>query len=235
MDIIKKLSDVMGDVGAVGKDQRNQAQGFNFRGIDAVTNAVSPALRKHGVIVFPELNSIEYATIEVGKERKPQANVRVQVTYTFIAASDGSKVHATVAAEAMDSGDKATAKAMSVAFRIALLQTLCLPTDEPDPDHDTYERSPIVKDTAAKVTFPKQTTPQDIQKVVAAKQTKPATGGALTKANQVNITREITKKYAGEDVIVVVGDIINRTISSLDEVTFEESKVLLEKLFEVAE
>ena len=43
--------------------------------------------------------------------------------------------------EVVDSGDKATAKAMSVAFRTALLQALCLPTDEPDPDASSYERS----------------------------------------------------------------------------------------------
>ena len=42
----------------------------------------------------------------------------------------------------MDGGDKATAKAMSVAFRIALLQALALPTSEPDPDSTSYERSP---------------------------------------------------------------------------------------------
>jgi len=41
----------------------------------------------------------------------------------------------------MDSGDKATAKAMSVAFRTALLQSLSLPTDEVDPDATSYERS----------------------------------------------------------------------------------------------
>lgn len=142
--IYQALHAVMGDVGAVRKGERNQAQNFNFRGIDAVTNAVSPALRKHGVIVVPTVNRVDYATVEVGKDRKLQASVRVDVTYTFYCAEDGSYVEASVAAESMDSGDKATAKAMSVAFRIALIQTLCLPTDEPDPDHDTYERSPSV-------------------------------------------------------------------------------------------
>ena len=43
-----------------------------------------------------------------------------------------------VIGEAGDSGDKATPKAMSVALRTALLQTLMLPTDEPDPDSFTY-------------------------------------------------------------------------------------------------
>ena len=53
---------------------------------------------------------------------------------------DGSTLTATVAAEAWDTGDKATPKAMSVAFRTALLQALALPTDEPDPDSHTYVR-----------------------------------------------------------------------------------------------
>jgi hypothetical protein len=66
--------------------------------------------------------------------------VKVKVTYTFIGAN-GDSIKATVVGEAMDAGDKATAKAMSVAFRTALLQALSLPTDEPDPDSSSYERS----------------------------------------------------------------------------------------------
>jgi flagellum-specific peptidoglycan hydrolase FlgJ len=69
-------------------------------------------------------------------------HARVMVQYTFHA-TDGTSVTATVSAESMDSGDKATAKAMSVAYRTALLQTLCLPTDDQDPDADTFVRSPL--------------------------------------------------------------------------------------------
>jgi hypothetical protein len=54
-----------------------------------------------------------------------------------------------VCAEAIDSGDKSTAKAMSVAYRTALLQALTLPTDEKDPDHDQYEVSSTQKKPAA--------------------------------------------------------------------------------------
>lgn len=138
--IVEALSKVMADVGAVKKGDRNEAQRFNFRGIDAVVNAVSPALRAHGIVVTPDLVSIERDTVEVGQKRTPMGHVTVVVKYTFTAA-DGSSLSATVAGEAMDSGDKATPKAMSVAFRTALLQALCLPTDEPDPDSHTYERS----------------------------------------------------------------------------------------------
>lgn len=152
MEIVKLLSAVMADVGGVGKNEKNSHQGFNFRGIDAVVNAVSPALRKHGVVVVPEVLSATHETVEVGKNRTVQSSVHVTVRYTFWA-PDGSNVPATVAAESMDSGDKATAKAMSVAFRIALLQALSLPTDEPDPDSYTYERSDAYPATA---TVPEQ-------------------------------------------------------------------------------
>lgn len=139
--IITALSAIMEDVGAVSKRDKNTSQNFNFRGIDAVVNAVSPALRRHGVIVTPTIQSIEYGNVEVGQKRTPMGHVRVIVTYTFTAA-DGSAISVAVPGEAMDAGDKATAKAMSVAFRTALLQALCLPTDEPDPDASTYERAP---------------------------------------------------------------------------------------------
>lgn len=140
-NVYAALSAVMADVGAVKKGDYNEGQRFNFRGIDAVVNAVSPVLRKHGIMVTPHVEQFDYGTVEIGRNRTPMGHVRVIVTYTFHHVSGGS-VTATVPGEAMDSGDKATAKAMSVAFRTALLQALCLPTDEPDPDSVSYERAP---------------------------------------------------------------------------------------------
>jgi hypothetical protein len=149
LSIAQALNEVMKEVGAVKKNDRNASQGFNFRGIDAVVNAVSPALQKYGVIVVPSVEDYEYASVEIGKNRTVMGHVKVKVTYTFIGAG-GDAIKATVVGEAMDSGDKATAKAMSVAFRTALLQTLSLPTDEPDPDSQSYERSEkVVVDTKA--------------------------------------------------------------------------------------
>ena len=138
--VIQALNEVMKSVGAIAKNDRNQSQGFNFRGIDSVVNAVSPALQKYGVIVTPDVLDYRYETVEIGRNRTAMGHVRVQVAYTFHG-PNGDSIVSTVAAEAMDSGDKASAKAMSVAFRTALLQTLCLPTDEVDPDATSYERS----------------------------------------------------------------------------------------------
>jgi hypothetical protein len=166
-NIYQALVQVMNDVGAVRKNERNTHQNFNFRGIDSVINAVSPAFRKHGVFCTPTVISSEYESVQVGQNRTVMGHARVMVVYTFHAA-DGSSVTATVSAESMDSGDKATAKAMSVAYRTALLQTLCLPTDEADPDADTFERSPVTapahKEEAVRVARTTQTTAQPAQR-----------------------------------------------------------------------
>lgn len=135
------LAKVMKDVGAVKKGDRNTQGNFNFRGIDAVTNAVYPALVEHGVIVAPKVQAYEYGTVTVGRNRTEMGHARLTVEFTFYG-PQGDSLVAVTAGEAFDSGDKATAKAHSVAFRTALLQTLCLPTDEPDPDSSSYERAP---------------------------------------------------------------------------------------------
>ena len=134
LTIREALTAVMEGVGAVRKEERNNAPGanFNFRGIDAVVNAVSPELRKHGVVVTPHLQSLERRAITTSNG-KAMNGVDVVVRYVFTG-PDGDRLEATVPGEAFDSGDKATAKAMSVAFRTALLQALALPTDEVNPD-----------------------------------------------------------------------------------------------------
>lgn len=138
--IYGKLAAVMAELPAVGKDSVNTQQGWNFRGVDAVVNAISPALRKHGVIVVPQVTSIAYRdTTTAGRDPRPTREVTVQVAYTFYA-EDGSRVTATVPGESLDQSDKGSAKAMSVAFRIALLQVFALPTSEPDPDASYHVR-----------------------------------------------------------------------------------------------
>ena len=135
--IMKALNAVMKDVGAVHKKERNQHHNFNFRGIDAVVNAVYPAFVKHGIIYIPRVVSATYETGTTARGGTMQI-CRMLVEAEFWHTS-GEHVETVVASEAFDSGDKATAKAMSVAMRTALLQVLALPTDDPDPDSYSYQ------------------------------------------------------------------------------------------------
>lgn len=136
--IYKAISDVMADIGAVGKNQRNQQQGFMFRGIDAVMNAINPALIKHHVFVVPEIleQSREERTTKTGSHLIYSI---CKIKYTFYA-EDGSNITAITIGEGMDSGDKATNKAMAIAFKYACFQVFCIPTEEmKDPDEECHE------------------------------------------------------------------------------------------------
>ncbi len=138
MNIFESLNKVMEDIGAIGKNSKNSTQGFMYRGVDAVMNALQPALIKHRVFVVPEV--IE----QVREERVNSKGTTLiysiaKIKYTFYA-EDGTSVSAVVIGEGMDTGDKSMNKAMSVAFKCACFQVLCIPTEEMvDPDAECHE------------------------------------------------------------------------------------------------
>lgn len=136
--VVQALGAVMQDVTSVGKEDFNSFHKFNFRGIDLILNKVGPALRKHGVIVVPELRDLVSRDVTTSKDKSTR-EVTVTVAYTFHG-PDGDAICSVVPGEAQDSGDKAVSKAMSVAFRTALIQTLSIPTQDGDPDAQSYER-----------------------------------------------------------------------------------------------
>lgn len=131
--IVQALSLAMQDVRKVGKGDRNQTQNFNFRGVDRVMNAVGPIFRKHQIVCLPNrIVSERIEPFETGKGSKMYRSV-ITVEYRFHGPA-GDFLDAQVVGEASDSLDKATSKAMSVAYRTALIQALTLPTGDPDPD-----------------------------------------------------------------------------------------------------
>jgi hypothetical protein len=137
--IATALANIMAEAGAIGKDSRNTQQNFNFRGIDAVMNHLHPIFAKHGVVILPEV------LVDKTEERETKSGGHLiyrmlRVQYGFMA-RDGSRVYTTVQGEGMDSGDKASNKAMAVALKYALTQMLLLPYDEVDQDATTPEPS----------------------------------------------------------------------------------------------
>ena len=136
MLIYELIGKAMAEVGAIGKDSYNQQQKFRYRGVDAVMNALNPVLQKYGLFVTPEVLS------QVREERQTSNGGRLlysilTMKYTMFA-PDGSSVSSVVIGEGMDSGDKASNKAMSVAFKYAMFQLFCIPTEEfIDPDSET--------------------------------------------------------------------------------------------------
>ena len=130
------ISEITGEIGAITKNKRNTQQGFNYRGIDDVMNALNPLFAKHKVFCVPEVldRTREERTTQKGGNLLYST---LTIKYTFYA-TDGSSVSAVVVGEGMDSGDKATNKAMAVAMKYAMFQVFCIPTEEmTDPDAET--------------------------------------------------------------------------------------------------
>lgn len=145
-EIYQAIIGVMSDIGAIGKEKYNSQQGFKYRGVDDVMNALQPSMVKHGLFVVPEI--IDQKREE--RQTKNKGNLIYSVCtvrYTFYA-NDGSSVQCVVVGEGMDSGDKATNKAMSIAFKYACFQVFCIPTEEmKDPDAEVHEVTPNSKHT----------------------------------------------------------------------------------------
>ena len=142
MNIYEAITAIMNDGYVIGKEKTNNQQGFKYRGIDDVMNTYYPLLAKYKVFVVPEVIS------ESRSERETKGGgvllySILRIKYTFYA-EDGSSVSAVVIGEGMDSGDKASNKAMAVGMKYALFQTFCIPTEEMrDPDSESHEVAPV--------------------------------------------------------------------------------------------
>lgn len=139
--VYKAIAAVQGELAKVGiaKANRNSQQGYNFRGIDDVYAALSPLLAKHGLCVIPRV--IDRTMLEKTTSKgNPLFYVTVHAEFDFVSSEDGSKHTAATYGEAMDSGDKATNKAMSAAYKYAAFMAFAIPTEgDNDADATTHE------------------------------------------------------------------------------------------------
>lgn len=152
---IAKVSAALASQG-IGKNQKNDKQNYKFRGIDTILNALAPILVENELIIIPRVINSEKS------ERATQSGgvliyTSLRVEFDLISSKDGSKHTATIEGEAMDSGDKSTNKALSIAYKYLAILTFCIPTEgdgdgEKDPDFHSYEVAPktVAKPAAIK-------------------------------------------------------------------------------------
>ena len=173
------IAQAMRKVGAIGKDSVNEQQKYKFRGIDAVYNALNPVMSELGLFICPEIldhrrEERESVNTYGNQQKKTILKYSILTIKYRMFAPDGSHVECTVVGEGMDSGDKASNKAMSVALKYAMFQLLMIPTEEMiDPDAETHE----VTSGAKTPDKPKETEQERISDNPAAqdvKQDKPA-------------------------------------------------------------
>lgn len=125
----------------ISKARKNTQQGYNFRGIDDVLNALSAALVSAGLVILPRCTE-RVVTERATKTGGALFNVTCRVEFDLVSTEDGSAHTVCTYGEAMDSADKATNKAMSAAYKYLALLVFCIPTEaspETDADYTTPE------------------------------------------------------------------------------------------------
>jgi hypothetical protein len=123
---------------AKGEEYKGGTTRFNFRGVDTVVNTFGPVTLKHGVNVLPTRVDAEYRDTTTSKGNKMR-ECTVRVSW-LIVGPKGDTLALQTQGEALDSADKGTAKAQSVALRVLLLTGGLTPTHDKDPDASHVER-----------------------------------------------------------------------------------------------
>lgn len=133
--VYQAITAITGALAKVGinKSRRNTQQGFEFRGIDDVYDALARQLAAHQLIIVPRVvdrQTTERATRNGGT----LFCTIVRVDYDLVSSVDGSMHTAQIIGEAMDSADKSTNKAMSAAYKYLAFQLFCIPIEGHDAD-----------------------------------------------------------------------------------------------------
>lgn len=143
--IYKALTAIQKEIGAIGKNKRSPGVTYAYRGIDDVMNELHPLLAEFGVTIVPEVME-QTRENRVMSKGTPMIYSIMKIRFHFYAI-DGSEVMATVIGEGMDTSDKASNKAMAIAYKYACFQVFCIPTEEmakADPDGYMPEPSTAV-------------------------------------------------------------------------------------------
>lgn len=140
--VYQAIAEVQAELAKTGiaKTRKNQqGSGYMFRGIDDVYAALAPLLSAHKLVIVPRLLAREVAERQ-SKSGGALFYVTVHAEFDFVSALDGTTHTAATFGEAMDSGDKATNKAMSAAYKYAAFMTFAIPTEgDNDADAATHE------------------------------------------------------------------------------------------------
>jgi hypothetical protein len=131
--IYPAMGNVMKAVEAIGKNERNEQQGFNFRGIDNALNSMHSIFAQNNIILRWEVLASHLSERTTNKGNITFYN-EIEIEYCFVSTVDGSFIKTRTIGGAADTGDKHFSKALAMALKYVLFHTFLIPTHDPDPD-----------------------------------------------------------------------------------------------------
>src|SRR5690349_16737248 len=148
----------------IPKSRFNEVDEYRYRSIDDVLNRLAPLLAKHRLCVLPRVTKRQ--VIERQDDEQLLVDVVLKMAFSLVSADDGSSHLVEAYGEALDAGDKGTAKAMSAAYKSAMIQVFCIPVGDLEDADATSHR------LAAKTHVPEpvqgwEQWARDIQDIVA--------------------------------------------------------------------
>lgn len=241
--IYRAIAGVIADVGAVSKDKMNKQQGFKFRSIDDVYNALHPALAKNKVFIVPRILNRTSSVIGKTKNGTDMVKVECEIEFTFYG-EDGSSVAAVIVGEGLDTGDKATNKAMAIAYKYACFQVFCIPTEDmTDPDAECPEEE-LNKSNSKKLgksnsSTQNKTSEKKQERSVEEKREKPADKVPNPESGDVTITEAMLNTIRSEQKKKGVTDrqILSRKAvkaKRIEDMTVSEFKYIM-GIFEITD
>lgn len=171
-EVYKAISAVMATMAKEGisKDRRNQQQGYNFRGIDDVYNALGKVLAENSLVIIPRVIAKEREERKTSKGGLLMYTI-LTVEFDLVSAKDGSKALACTIGEAMDMADKSANKAQSAALKYAAMQIFMIPT-EGDNDADAQTHDVAAAETVQCISPAQEIELIDLAREVGADQAK---------------------------------------------------------------
>jgi len=209
----------------ITKDRENAQQGFMYRGIDEVYNALSPLLAKHGLCILPRMLARQCDERQSSKGGA-LFYVTVEAEFDFVCAADGSRHIVRTFGEAMDIADKATNKAMSAAYKYAAFQAFAIPTEG---DNDADGTTPEVTPRQAAEQARPQAQNRPTTQLVTKNESQGHQNSAAASESQIKAIWAITKGK-GLDAHQAAGSILGRTVESLNDLSIQEASKVIDGL-----
>jgi len=147
--VINALSAVMNELPAIGKGDKSP-EGYQYRGIEAITKHLQPLLAKYGVIIVPKATLLNVTPSPAMKDG--WQDVYITVVWN-IYGPDGSMIEASTNGIGRDRTDKGANKAQTQAFKYLLLHLLSIADKADDADGLTYEDDRYEYEPAAPPTY----------------------------------------------------------------------------------
>jgi len=138
-NIYQRIADVMRDVQYLTKDDEVDAgMGKKYRAIteEKVTRTVRESMVKNGLVMFPTSmrTNLVSETVQTAKGERINRITHIDVDYVIANVEEpGEQIIVASSGTGVDSQDKGIGKAMTYAYKYALLRTFAIPTGE-DPD-----------------------------------------------------------------------------------------------------